>query len=160
MLLKFCCSFIDYAYFCDLSFWWFVMTDLSVKRKIEKHREKVLRCDSVLQKNPFVQALPSSKPKQKKKSKKENKDVVKEKDETRDGQKVSNYCWILVSFDTWIQTNFVLFRFIISEWWCICFWHGWLMGKRRWRRQPEKGKLLLLTIWNFECNYNHLWMPV
>ncbi|KAH9767355.1 Ribosome biogenesis protein NOP53 [Citrus sinensis] len=61
--------------------------DLSVKRKIEKHREKVLRCDSVLQKNPFVRALPSSKPKQKKKSKKENKDVVKEKDETRDGQK-------------------------------------------------------------------------
>ncbi|KAH9767376.1 Ribosome biogenesis protein NOP53 [Citrus sinensis] len=61
--------------------------DLSVKRKIEKHREKVLRCDSVLQKNPFVQALPSAKPKQKKKSKKENKDVVKEKDETRDGQK-------------------------------------------------------------------------
>lgn len=75
------------------------MADLSVKRKIEKHREKVLRCDSVLQKNPFVRALPSSKPKQKKKSKKENKDVVKENDETQDGQKVSNYCWILVSFD-------------------------------------------------------------
>lgn len=68
------------------------MADLSVKRKIEKHREKVLRCDSVLQKNPFVRALPSSKPKQKKKSKKENKDAVKEKDKTRDGQRVSNYC--------------------------------------------------------------------
>ncbi|XP_050210836.1 ribosome biogenesis protein NOP53 [Mercurialis annua] len=34
--------------------------DLSVRRKIEKHREKVLRCDSVLQKNPFVQVVPSS----------------------------------------------------------------------------------------------------
>ena len=46
----------------------FVWIDLSVKRKIEKHREKVLRCDSVLQKNPFVQAVPSStlkKPKRK-----------------------------------------------------------------------------------------------
>ncbi|KAJ0046872.1 hypothetical protein Pint_06665 [Pistacia integerrima] len=52
--------------------------DLSVKRKIEKHREKVLRCDSVLQKNPFVQALPSSKSKQKK-SKKKEKGIAKEK---------------------------------------------------------------------------------
>ncbi|XP_010554698.1 PREDICTED: uncharacterized protein At2g40430 isoform X2 [Tarenaya hassleriana] len=43
--------------------------DLSVKRKIEKHRVKVLRCDSILQKNPFVQAVPSSKPKAKKNEK-------------------------------------------------------------------------------------------
>ncbi|KAL4620755.1 hypothetical protein ACB092_06G178400 [Castanea dentata] len=52
----------DSLFFVDKS------TDLSVKRKIEKHREKVLRCDSVLQKNPFVQAVPSStlkKPKRK-----------------------------------------------------------------------------------------------
>ncbi|KAG2723999.1 hypothetical protein I3760_02G197800 [Carya illinoinensis] len=34
--------------------------DLSVRRKIEKHREKVLRCDSLLEKNPFVQPVPSS----------------------------------------------------------------------------------------------------
>ncbi|CAA3004631.1 Hypothetical predicted protein, partial [Olea europaea subsp. europaea] len=34
--------------------------DLSVKRKIEKSREKVLRCDSLLQRNPFVQPVPSS----------------------------------------------------------------------------------------------------
>ncbi|KAF8009841.1 hypothetical protein BT93_J0738 [Corymbia citriodora subsp. variegata] len=34
--------------------------DLLVKRKIEKQREKVLRTDSVLQKNPFVQAVPST----------------------------------------------------------------------------------------------------
>ncbi|XP_006296202.2 ribosome biogenesis protein NOP53 [Capsella rubella] len=40
--------------------------DLPVKRKIEKHRKKVLRCDSVLKKNPFVQAVSSSKPKLKK----------------------------------------------------------------------------------------------
>ncbi|KAL0896647.1 hypothetical protein Bca101_080608 [Brassica carinata] len=39
--------------------------DLPVKRKIEKNREKVLRCDSVLQKNPFVQVVSSSKPKSK-----------------------------------------------------------------------------------------------
>ncbi|KAJ4903974.1 Uncharacterized protein Rs2_17925 [Raphanus sativus] len=39
--------------------------DLPVKRKIEKNREKVLRCDSVLKKNPFVQVVSSSKPKSK-----------------------------------------------------------------------------------------------
>ncbi|CAH2058622.1 unnamed protein product [Thlaspi arvense] len=39
--------------------------DLPVKRKIEKHRERLLRCDSVLKKNPFVQSVSSSKPKSK-----------------------------------------------------------------------------------------------
>lgn len=34
--------------------------DLAVKKKIEKHREKVLRVDSVLQKNQFVVPVPSS----------------------------------------------------------------------------------------------------
>ncbi|XP_021295537.1 uncharacterized protein At2g40430 [Herrania umbratica] len=60
--------------------------DLSVKRKIEKKRERVLRVDSVLQKNPFVQAVPSSKQKDSKKKKKEAlkaKDVVLQ-DVTRD----------------------------------------------------------------------------
>ncbi|WCJ20001.1 Ribosome biogenesis protein NOP53 [Euphorbia peplus] len=47
--------------------------DLSVKRKIEKRREKVLRCDSVLQKNPFVKVVPSSVKTEKKKEKKRNK---------------------------------------------------------------------------------------
>ncbi|KAF8085709.1 hypothetical protein N665_0650s0022 [Sinapis alba] len=46
--------------------------DLPVKRKIEKNREKVLRCDSVLQKNPFVQVVSSSKPKSKITKKKTN----------------------------------------------------------------------------------------
>jgi len=40
-----------------------------VKRKIEKHRERVLRVDSILKKNPFVQLVPSSKPKLKKSKK-------------------------------------------------------------------------------------------
>ncbi|KAK3229911.1 hypothetical protein Dsin_001792, partial [Dipteronia sinensis] len=62
--------------------------DLSVKRKIEKHRQKVLRVDSVLQKNPFVKAVPSSKSKPKKSIKKQ-KDVLKEKDATLDCPKVS-----------------------------------------------------------------------
>ena len=48
-------------------FW--VLPDLSVKRKIEKKREKVLRVDSVLNKNPFVEAMPSSKQKNSKKKK-------------------------------------------------------------------------------------------
>ncbi|KAE9595273.1 putative ribosome biogenesis protein Nop53/GLTSCR2 [Lupinus albus] len=34
--------------------------DLAVKKKIEKHRQKVLHCDSVLQKNQFVLPVPSS----------------------------------------------------------------------------------------------------
>ncbi|XVE69511.1 hypothetical protein DITRI_Ditri09bG0157900 [Diplodiscus trichospermus] len=50
--------------------------DLSVKRKIEKKREKVLRVDSVLEKNPFVEAVPSSK----QKSSKKKKEALKAKD--------------------------------------------------------------------------------
>ena len=58
-------------------FW--VLPDLSVKRKIEKKREKVIRVDSVLKKNPFVEAVPSSKQKYSNKKKKaalEAKDLV------------------------------------------------------------------------------------
>ncbi|CAF1800014.1 unnamed protein product, partial [Brassica napus] len=46
--------------------------DIPVKRKIEKHREKALRCDGVLKKNPFVQVVSSSKPKSKISKKKTN----------------------------------------------------------------------------------------
>ncbi|KAK3015212.1 hypothetical protein RJ639_005421 [Escallonia herrerae] len=46
-------------------------SDLSVKRKIEKHREKVLHCDSLLQTNSFVQPIPSSMQKKCKKKRKE-----------------------------------------------------------------------------------------
>ncbi|KAK6932941.1 Ribosome biogenesis protein Nop53/GLTSCR2 [Dillenia turbinata] len=49
--------------------------DFSVKRKIEKHREKVLRVDSVLQRNPFVKPVPSSTLKKSKKFKKALKEV-------------------------------------------------------------------------------------
>ncbi|XP_008233842.1 PREDICTED: uncharacterized protein At2g40430 [Prunus mume] len=56
--------------------------DLSVKRKIEKHRQKVLHVESMLQKNPFVQAVPSS---TLKKSKKTLKEVPKPKDATECG---------------------------------------------------------------------------
>lgn len=58
----------DSLYFVDKS------RDLSVKRKIEKSRERVLHCDSVLQRNPFVQPVPSSIQK-KKKSKKNGKAI-------------------------------------------------------------------------------------
>ncbi|CAN6483677.1 unnamed protein product [Victoria cruziana] len=40
--------------------------DLSVKRKIEKHRAKVLHCESVLQRNEFVQVIPAPKRKKSK----------------------------------------------------------------------------------------------
>ncbi|XP_019058225.1 PREDICTED: uncharacterized protein At2g40430-like [Tarenaya hassleriana] len=59
--------------------------DLSVKRKIEKHRAKVLRCDSILQKNPFVQAVLSSKPK----AKKNEKTSVKATEPPKEVQKVN-----------------------------------------------------------------------
>ena len=57
--------------------------DLSVRRKIEKHREKVLRCDSVLQRNPFVQAVPSSKKKDKKKKVKKTQMDFEQKDDAK-----------------------------------------------------------------------------
>ncbi|GMH30525.1 hypothetical protein Nepgr_032368 [Nepenthes gracilis] len=45
-------------------------TDVPVKRKIEKNREKVLRHESILRKNLFVKAVPSSTMKKSKKMKK------------------------------------------------------------------------------------------
>ncbi|KAG6396794.1 hypothetical protein SASPL_142951 [Salvia splendens] len=54
----------DSLFFLDKS------RDLSVKRKIEKNREKVLRCDSVLQRNPFIKAIPSSTQNKKKSNRK------------------------------------------------------------------------------------------
>ncbi|KAF3443324.1 hypothetical protein FNV43_RR13006 [Rhamnella rubrinervis] len=56
-------------------------SDLSVKRKIEKHREKVLRCDSLLYKNPFVQPVAPSIPK---KFKKKHKKVLQANDAIED----------------------------------------------------------------------------
>ncbi|KAG6530243.1 ribosome biogenesis protein NOP53-like [Zingiber officinale] len=44
---------------------------IPVKRKIEKHKKKVLHYDSLLQKNPFVQAVPSSSSKKSKRKKKQ-----------------------------------------------------------------------------------------
>lgn len=65
------------------------LADLSVKRKIEKSREKVLRCDSLLQRNPFVQPIPSSIT-NKKKSKKDRKavEMTKDKDASQERPKV------------------------------------------------------------------------
>ncbi|CAL9225576.1 unnamed protein product [Arabidopsis halleri] len=57
--------------------------DLPVKRKIEKHRERVVRVDSILKKNPFVQLVPSSKPK----LKKSKKTIVKEDKAPKEVQK-------------------------------------------------------------------------
>ncbi|XP_047975839.1 ribosome biogenesis protein NOP53 [Salvia hispanica] len=64
----------DSLFFLDKS------RDLSVKRKIEKNREKVLRCDSVLQRNPFIKAIPSS-TQNKQKSKRKGKAVSTPVDE-------------------------------------------------------------------------------
>jgi len=62
------------------------LLDLAVKRKIEKHREKVLRCDSLLQKNQFVMPVPSS---ILKKCSKNRKTVSNVKEVNQDGNKVS-----------------------------------------------------------------------
>lgn len=47
----------DSLFFLDKS------KDYSIKRKIEKHRSKILRCDSILQTNPFINPIPTSKKK-------------------------------------------------------------------------------------------------
>ncbi|XP_047330562.1 ribosome biogenesis protein NOP53 [Impatiens glandulifera] len=48
-------------------------TDTSIKRKTEKNREKVLHCDSLLQRNAFIKPVPSSQKKSKEKRKKDDK---------------------------------------------------------------------------------------
>ncbi|CAI0378041.1 unnamed protein product [Linum tenue] len=64
--------------------------DLSVKRKIEKHREKVLHCDSVLQRNPFVKAIPSSNDKRKSSMKKKKKNMKDSKGSTSKDDAIKN----------------------------------------------------------------------
>lgn len=70
----------DSLFFVDKS------RDLSVKRKIDKHREKILRVDSILQKNSFVQPVPSSNPKKPKRKLKEIQlaDKTSQKDDSTD----------------------------------------------------------------------------
>lgn len=58
-----------------------------MKRKIEKHRGKVLHSDSVLQRNAFVQPVPSS---TKKKSNRKRKEGHSSKVPAEDGPKASN----------------------------------------------------------------------
>ncbi|WMV60059.1 hypothetical protein MTR67_053444 [Solanum verrucosum] len=63
--------FVGESFFNDYVTSFYVYNpDLSVKRKIEKHREKVLRCDSMLQSNAFVEPVPSSTGKKSKKKSK------------------------------------------------------------------------------------------
>lgn len=71
--------------------------DVPVKRKIEKKREKVLRFESVLQRNPFVKAVPSS---TLKKSKKKDKtvDLVPSQDASKDKDRKSSESG---KFDIW-----------------------------------------------------------
>ncbi|ESQ52753.1 hypothetical protein EUTSA_v10016839mg [Eutrema salsugineum] len=73
--------------------------DIPVKRKIEKHRERVLRCDSVLKKNPFVQTVSSSKPK----SKKSNKTIVIESKTPKQAQKDAGDDSVMV--DLWADDS-------------------------------------------------------
>lgn len=69
----------DSLFFLDKS------RDLSVKRKIDKSREKVLRVDSILQKNSFVQAVPSSNCKKSKVKPKEVKRVERDTEKADTG---------------------------------------------------------------------------
>ncbi|KAL4576091.1 hypothetical protein LXL04_012179 [Taraxacum kok-saghyz] len=68
----------DSLFFVDKS------RDLSVKRKIDKHREKILRVDSILQKNSFVQAVPSSNQKNSFKKRKASAENSSQKNGTTD----------------------------------------------------------------------------
>ncbi|KAK1285831.1 Uncharacterized protein QJS10_CPB20g00163 [Acorus calamus] len=67
----------DSLFFLDKS------SDVSVKKKIEKNREKVLRCESLLQRNAFVKPVPSSTLKKCMKTRK----TIKLKAESQDGGK-------------------------------------------------------------------------
>ncbi|RWW79926.1 hypothetical protein BHE74_00011760 [Ensete ventricosum] len=69
---------------------WFVgsfgtATEIPAKRKIEKHKDKILHYESLLQKNPFVQPVPSS---TLKKLKRKKKKVDIEKAQTQNASKV------------------------------------------------------------------------
>ncbi|OIW05418.1 hypothetical protein TanjilG_23244 [Lupinus angustifolius] len=71
--------------------------DLAVKKKIEKHRQKILHCDSLLQKNQFVLPVPSS---THKKSVKKLKALPKLKDANQIGPK-DNSSLAPDVFDLW-----------------------------------------------------------
>ncbi|KAK3003175.1 hypothetical protein RJ639_018073 [Escallonia herrerae] len=92
-------------------------SDLSVKRKIEKHREKVLHCDSLLQMNSFVQPIPSStqiKSKKKRKEVRIVKDQVCPKD---DGVSESGMV------DLWDDKGVFLVTYIARSSLCFMRWH-------------------------------------
>ncbi|KAL9230239.1 hypothetical protein vseg_005618 [Gypsophila vaccaria] len=68
-------------------------SDVPVRRRIEKHREKVLRFESILQPNPFVKPVPSSKLRKVKKNKKKAEvnfvgDCNQEDDSNKDGKEL------------------------------------------------------------------------
>ncbi|RRT79723.1 hypothetical protein B296_00015042 [Ensete ventricosum] len=60
-------------------------TEIPAKRKIEKHKDQILHYESLLQKNPFVQPVPSS---TSKKLKRKKKKVDIEKAQTQNASKV------------------------------------------------------------------------
>ena len=80
----------------------------------------MLRCDSVLQKNPFVVAVPSSSLKRcKKKSKKDS----EAKDASQDGSKVSNCARIewLTFYALMDSVELIVFVFFVLGWCCFGF---------------------------------------
>lgn len=82
----------DSLFFIDKS------TDIPIRRKIEKHREKVLYHESVLQNSAFVTAIPSSlrkSSKKKKKAQKSKSDMDVESQKTVEDEKKSDV------FDLW-----------------------------------------------------------
>lgn len=115
--------------YTHISIWYisycvFVYLDLSVKRKIDKHREKILRVDSILQKNTFVKPIPSS---TQKKTKKQQKDIQK-------AESSSKVCCKIVCR---IGIFVILVLKCWCDWWCCIvilpdrwkqgYRHGWYM---------------------------------
>uniref|UniRef100_A0A803M430 Ribosome biogenesis protein NOP53 n=1 Tax=Chenopodium quinoa TaxID=63459 RepID=A0A803M430_CHEQI len=80
-------------------------TDVPVKRKIEKKREKVLRFESILQKNPFVKPVESSTLKDSKKKKK-TVDLAKSQDSSKDKDKKGPESGKFDIWDTQSTVNF------------------------------------------------------
>ncbi|KAJ8493281.1 hypothetical protein OPV22_015002 [Ensete ventricosum] len=89
-------------------------TEIPAKRKIEKHKDKILHYESLLQKNPFVQPVPSS---TLKKLKRKKKKVDIEKAQTQNASKADDTFSTLT--DIWdnegMTFSFLLPKFLIFQ---------------------------------------------
>ena len=115
--------------------------DASVKRKIEKKREKALRFESILCKNPFVKIVPSS---VLKKCKKKDKLVALARPQDASNDQVSIFYFYLML----LKLKDDVFHKILS---IICFFFFQ-------ERRDEESEPGLFDIWNNQSNFGIFFM--